>query len=94
MWWIPPNLEIHFSKWPIFSQKGGSDTIGDLGWRGLSFNDFPRDGDDFSQPLRKELEKAIDLLEQDTPYRFRVVTPPPGYGSLWLNQDTFGKLVG
>lgn len=32
--------------------------------------------------LRKELEKAIDLLEQDTPYRFRVVTPPPGYGSL------------
>jgi hypothetical protein len=34
-------------------------------------------GDDFA---RKELEKAIDLLEQDTPYRFRLVTPPAGYG--------------
>lgn len=96
MVWIPPNLEIHFrSDSDTFSppQKGESDTIGDLGWRGLSFHDFPRDGDDFSEPLRKELEKAIDLLEQDTPYRFRVVTPPPGYGSLRFFK-TAGKLGG
>ena len=82
-WWIPPNLEIHFFEVTIFlpPKRGWSDTIGDLGWRGLSFHDFPRVGMIFPT-LRKELEKAIDLLEQDTPYRFRVVTPPPGYGSL------------
>eukprot|EP00435_Cladocopium_sp_Y103_P069926 s348_g34.t1 len=34
----------------------------------------------------KELEKAIGLLEQDTPYRFRLVTPPAGYGP----EDKFG----
>ena len=37
--------------------------------------------------LEQDLEKAIDLLERDTPYRFRLVCPPPGYGpqdrSLW-----------
>ena len=30
--------------------------------------------------LEQDLEKAIESLERDTPYRFRLVCPPPGYG--------------
>jgi len=36
--------------------------------------------------LEQELETAIDLLEKDTPYRFRLFTPPPGFGP----EDKFG----
>ena len=40
-----------------------------------------------SASVEQDLEKAIDLLERDTPYRFRLVCPPPGYGpqdkALW-----------
>lgn len=67
---------------------------------GLSSNPARAEMEEFGAPGRrvldlagllpssteKELEKAIALLEQDTPYRFRLVSPPPGYGP----EDKFG----
>lgn len=79
---FPPIWKSISEVWPFFPPKRGKWYYRGLrDWCGLSFHDFPRVGMIFPT-LRKELEKAIDLLEQDTPYRFRVVTPPPGYGSL------------
>ena len=67
---------------------------------GLSSNPARAEMEEFGAPGRrvldlagllpssteKELEKAIALLEQDTPYRFRLVSPPGGYGP----EDKFG----
>lgn len=37
-------------------------------------------GNVLSTAQEAELEKAIAVLERDTPYRFRVLSPPPGRG--------------